>query len=137
MPITRIANKDMMPKIILPKLSYKITGILFKTHNELDRFCNEKQYGDYIENLLKENDIKYKREIIIPESFVGEHKGRNKVDFIIKDRVILELKAKRILTKEDYYQTKRYLEALGLKLAILANFRDKYLKPKRILNSKV
>lgn len=124
-------------KIIYPELSYKINGILYKTHNELGRFCNEKQYGDFIEKLLKEEKIKHEREKILPESFDGEHKGRNKLDFIIDDKIILELKAKRILPREDYYQAKRYLEALNLKLAMLVNFRDKYLKPRRILNSKV
>ncbi len=124
-------------KIILPELSYKINGILFEVHNNLGRFCNEKQYADAVEKLLREKGISYKREVIIPESFPGEHKGRNKIDFLIEDKIILEMKAKRMLFREDYYQARRYSEALGLKLVILVNFRDRYLKPKRILNSKV
>ncbi|MFH1956520.1 MAG: GxxExxY protein [Patescibacteria group bacterium] len=130
-------NDKTFSKIIFPELSYRINGILYKAHNELGRFCNEKQYGDFIEKLLKEEKIKYEREKILLESFDGEHKGRNKLDFIIDDKIILELKAKRILPREDYYQVKRYLEALNLKLALLVNLRDKYLKPRRILNSKV
>jgi len=139
MPITNDMpiNKLQMTKVVFPELSYKINGILYKAHNELGRFCNEKQYGDFIEKLLKEEKIKYEREKILPESFDGEYKGRNKLDFIIDDKIILELKAKRVLPREDYYQARRYLEALNLKLAMLVNFRDKYLKPKRILNSKV
>ena|SRR3972149_2369479 len=124
-------------KVIFPKLSYEISGIFFKTHNKLGRFCNEKQYGDFVENLFKENKIQYEREKELAESFDGERKGRNKVDFLIEKKIILELKAKRILLREDYYQVKRYLEAMDLKLGILVNFRDKFLKPKRILNSKV
>ncbi len=137
MPIHKLQMNEGFSKVIYPELSYKITGVLYKVHNELGRFCNEKQYGDFIEKLLKEDDIKYEREKILPESFEGEHKGRNKLDFIIDNKIILELKAKRVLPREDYYQIKRYLEALNLKLAMLVNFRDKYLKPKRILNSKV
>lgn len=138
MPIMQIANgmNNEFSKVILPELSYEINGILYQAHNALGRFCNEKQYGDFIENLLRKNNIKYEREKILSESFDGERKGRNKVDFIVEDKIILELKAKRVLLREDYYQTKRYLEALNLKLAMLVNFRDKYLKPKRILNSK-
>jgi len=42
-----------LSKLIYPDLSYKINGILFTVHNELGRFCNEKQYADAIENFLK------------------------------------------------------------------------------------
>jgi len=124
-------------KLIYPDLSYKLTGILFTTHNELGRFCNEQQYGDAIENYFKKFNLKYEREKNLPASFEGEIKGRNKVDFLIENKIVIEIKVKRILTKEDYYQLKRYLIALNKKLGLLVNFREKYLKPKRILNSNV
>ncbi|MFH1822094.1 MAG: GxxExxY protein, partial [Patescibacteria group bacterium] len=47
---------------------------------------------------------------------------------------ILEFKTKDFITKEDYFQVKRYLITLNLKLALLVNFRQKRLVPKRILN---
>ena len=76
----------------------------------------------------------YEREKILPASFAGEIAGRNKVDFLIEDKIILELKASRMLTKEDYYQAKRYLVALHKELGILVNFRQRFLTPKRVLN---
>ena len=121
--------------LILPELSYKVTGILFEVHNSRGKFCNEKQYADAIEQSLKENNIEHEREKVIPESFSGEHKGRNKVDFIIENKIILEIKAKRMLLREDYYQVRRYLEAFNLKLGLLVNFRNQYIRPRRILNS--
>ncbi len=122
-------------KPIYYELSYKTCGILFAVHNELGRYRNEKQYGDAIERYLKLYGIAYKRELVLPKSFEGEFSGRNKVDFLIEDKIILEIKAKRIAGRVDYYQTKRYLVALNKKLALLINFRDKFLRPKRILNS--
>lgn len=121
-------------QIIYPDLSYRINGVLFAVHNELGRFCNEKQYSDAIEHYLKKLKLKYERERILPPSFVGEQK-RNKIDFLIENKIILEIKAKNLLTREDYYQVKRYLSALNKKLGILANFRKKYVEPRRILNS--
>ena len=112
--------------IIYEQLSYTINGILFSTHNELGQFAREKQYGDVVERLLKEKELKYKRELIIGDS-------GNTADFIIENKLLLELKAKRLITKQDYFQTQRYLQETGLKLAILVNFRDKYIKPKRIV----
>lgn len=53
------------------------------------------------------------------------------------DKIILEIKAIRVLTRETYYQVRRYLQAFNKKLGLLVNFRDKYLRPKRILNSAI
>jgi len=122
-------------KLVYPELSYKINGILFAVHNELRRFYNEQQYTDAIENYFKKLGIKYKREVILSSSFEGEFKGRNKIDFIVDDKIILEIKAKNFLSNEDYYQVKRYLTALNKKLGIIVNFRKKFIQPKRILNS--
>ena len=85
---------------------------------------------------LQERKIKYEREKIIPTSFAGEKTGRNKIDFIIENKIIIEAKCKRFINREDFYQTKRYLEAFNKKLGILVNFRETYLKPKRVINSK-
>ncbi len=126
-----------MDKVIYKDLSYKICGLLYKAHNNLGRYKNEKQYADYFEELLKENGYKYIREYKLIPSFKGEAKGRNICDFIVEDKIIIEFKAKRFLSKEDYYQVKRYLSCLGLRLAILVNFRQKYLSAKRILNNEL
>lgn len=68
----------------------------------------------------------YKREMKISDS-------GNIIDFLIDNKIILENKAKRIITKDDYYQLQRYLQALNIKLGMIINFREKYLKPKRIV----
>ena len=118
-------------------MSYEITGILFAIHNELGRYKNEKQYADKFEQILKGREIKYLREINLPPSFQGEKKYRNKIDFIIEDKIIIDFKAKTIITKEDYFQMQRYLTSYKKKLGIIVNFRQKYLKPKRIINSEI
>jgi GxxExxY protein len=125
----------MRSSLVYPELSYKVTGILFSVHNELGRYCNENQYGDLIEKKFKEANIIYEREKNLPPSFEGENKNRNRIDFVIADKVVLELKCKRIIEKSDFYQVKRYLVACNKKLGLLVNFRAKYLEPKRILNS--
>ncbi len=122
-------------ELVYPGLSYKINGILFQTRMELSGYCNEKQYCDMIEVKLKKQQIKYEREKILPPQFEGEQSGRNKIDFLIEDKIILEVKTKRGLDRDDYYQVKRYLLALSKKLGIVVNFHQKFIKPKRILNS--
>ncbi len=122
-----------MTQILFPKLSYELTGLCFNVHKQLGRFCREKQYADMFKSLLKKNNINYKREYEI--SNVNGILG-NKVDFLIDDKIILDFKAKKFVTKEDYYQMLRYLESASLELGMIINFRNTYLKPKRVLNSK-
>lgn len=124
-----------MGQLIYPELSYRINGILYKTHNQLGRFRTEKDYADYLEKEFSKNNIKYKRELILSLSFDGEKPGRHRIDFLIEEKIILEIKTKRFFTREDYYQIKRYLSVFKKKLGLLVNFRSKFLKIKRVLNS--
>lgn len=71
---------------------------------------------------------------MLDKYFIGEKFGRHRIDFFIDNKIVLELKCKRVITKEDYYQIKRYLNVLDERLGLLVNFRDRYLKPRRILN---
>lgn len=128
-------NKET--KLIFPELSYKLNGLCFKIHNKLGRYRNEKQYADALENMLKENKIEYLREKSLSPSFDGEHSRRNVPDFIIVNKILIDLKAKRSVAKEDYFQMKRYLASGNKKLGIIVNFRQKYLNPKRVLNSMI
>jgi len=127
----------MQQKLLYPELSYQITGLSFKTHNELGRFAKEKQYCDRLEQLLKEINLKYQREVKLEfksSDLSNNSVGGNVADFIIEDLIIIECKAKRFITKQDYYQMQRYLQAKNLELGLIVNFRDRYLKPKRIIN---
>jgi GxxExxY protein len=126
-----------MGRLIYPDLSYTINGVLFKIHNQLGRFRTEKDYGDAIETELRNKKIIYEREKRLPASFTGEKEGRHRIDFLIENKIILEIKTKRFLTREDYYQTRRYLSVLRIKLGLLVNFQSKYLKIKRIINSEI
>ena len=81
-----------------------------------------------MEKKLKERKIPYQREVRITAT--GDF-----IDFVIDETIIVELKAKNVLLKTDYYQIQRYLHALDKKLGLLVNFRNRYLKPVRVLNS--
>ncbi|GEM_PF-285369 len=122
--------------VIYKDLSYEVNGILFDVHNKLGRNCNEKQICDAIEERLKMKGLLYEREKVLPTSFEGERFGRNRIDFIIENKIIIEIKTKRFVGKEEYRQCTRYLEAFDKKLCILVNFRDKYLNIKRVINPK-
>lgn len=122
-----------MADILQKDLSYQITGILFQIHNKLGRFCKHDQYCDAFEILLKENRINYKREIEIPIEFNGIKLTGNKLDFLIEDKLVLDVKCKKEITTKDYVQMKRYLRASNNELGIIVNFSETSLRPRRIL----
>ncbi len=121
-----------MAEIIYKELSYKINGLLFKIHNELGRYCREKQYADAFEKLLKSENLSFEREKELPMKMI-ENRFTNKTDFVVDGKIVLEFKAKPFIMKEDYYQTQKYLQASKRKLGLIVNFRNKYLKLIRII----
>ena len=119
-------------EIIYRDLSYKLVGLFYKVQDTLGRYARESQYSSFLEKLLKESDINYEKEKLISKT----GSDINRADFVVENSVVLELKAKPFLTRDDFYQTLRYLEFANIQLGLLVNFRQKFLKPKRILNPK-
>ena len=121
-------------ELLYPELSYIITGLLFKVHNAIGQFGREKQYGDMFDGLLTESGLIFEREKALPIEGL-ENKFTNQVDFAINDLILVDLKAKPIITKDDFAQMKRYLHAGNYKLGLLVNFHQKFLKPTRVVKA--
>mgnify|MGYP001593597770 CR=1 FL=1 len=123
-----------MSKLVLPKLSFKIMGILFRVHNELGPSLLEKYYQRAIEQELKKNKLKFKREVPIKLLYEGKSIGRYFLDFAIEDLIILEIKAQQFYSPKFFKQALSYLKQTNLPLAIVANFRRTKVRFKRIVN---
>jgi GxxExxY protein len=127
----RISNNE---KLVLKDLSYKLMHILFDVHNKLGTSFKEEQYKSAIADYLNKLGLRFEREKEISADFKGLIIKGLRVDFIIENKIILEVKSKPLLTKEDLRQVLRYLKSLNLPLAILVNFKKKKLEYKRIIN---
>ena len=112
--------------LLYPDLSFTINGVLYSVHNELGRYCREKQYCNKLEERLKEKGIKHIREYTIG-------KTGNIADFEIEGKILIEVKAKLPMVKDHYFQLQRYLQAADYELGILVNFRYKKIIPMRVL----
>lgn len=115
----------MRGEIIYKDLSYRVTGACFFVHNQYGRYLREKQYGDLLENAFRMQNIPYKREI-------ADQNG-NRLDFLVDDKIIIELKTKPLIEKKDYFQAQRYLQMFDKRLCLLINFSNRYIKPIRVV----
>lgn len=126
-----------MADLVYPELSYKIVGILFRVHTQLGGKYHEKYYQRAVEVAFKKEGFIFQKELSANLSYDGEMIGKYILDFLVDDKVVLELKATPRFIREDFKQVRAYLKAKQLKLGILANFRGDKLVYKRILNSEV
>jgi len=113
-------------KLLYEDLTYQLNGLFFKVHGLLGRFAREKQYCDSLEEIFKSSGVEYKREFALGNT-------GNRFDFVIEDKIIIEVKVKDFIGDTEYSQLKRYLDRSGMELGILVNFRDERLTPKRVL----
>lgn len=121
-------------KLVHPELSYKLVGILFEVHKRLGGQFEEKYYQRAVEKLLQRDKIDYKKELMINIIFDEDKIGKYFLDFLIDNKIILELKSVPILLPIHFKQIRSYLKVKELELGILANFRGEKLIYKRILN---
>ena len=122
--------------LIFKDETYQLRGILFEVHNKLGSVQKEEAYGNALEIIFKKLAIPYEREKQATLDFEGEVIGNFYLDFVIWGKIALELKTKKFLTKEDFRQALRYIEAINLPLILLVNFRSHKLIIKRIINAK-
>jgi GxxExxY protein len=120
--------------VLYPDLSYKIIGILFEINNKLGPGFQEKHYQKALEISFKENKIKYYAQCPYKVIFKGEMIGRYFMDFVVEDKIVIELKRGDYFLPSNIKQVVGYLKATNLKLGILVNFTSSGLKYKRILN---
>jgi len=69
-----------------------------------------------------------------PLAYGGKTIGRYYLDFLIADKIVLEIKKGDRFLKTNIDQVYAYLKRFNLKLGILANFTKGGLKFKRIVN---
>ncbi|MBI2122143.1 MAG: GxxExxY protein [Candidatus Sungbacteria bacterium] len=125
-----IKKKDLL----YPDLSYQVVGILFEVFNELGYQYQEKYYQRAISKSLHLVGIPFQEQIIFPIEFKGQKIGRYIFDFLVDNKIVLEIKRGDTFSPQDIRQTIAYLKRSNLRLGILARFSSKGLKFKRIVN---
>ncbi|MBU0558717.1 MAG: GxxExxY protein [Bacteroidetes bacterium] len=123
-----------MMELIFKKESYDIIGCCMEVHGLLGKGFQEIVYKDALEIEFNQRKILYRKE----KEFDIVYKGNKlphfyKADFVIEDKIILEVKAIEELLGGHIKQILNYLAASKLKLGLLVNFGQDNLDYKRIV----
>ena len=122
--------------MIKNELTYKIIGCAMKVHNEMGPGFQEVIYQRCLAIAFGDAGINFAREKSQPVYFRKKHVGTRRADFIIEEKVVLEIKA--VVKLEDVHlaQAKNYTVAYDFPLGLLINFGSKSMEYKLLFNPK-
>lgn len=123
-----------MDSLLYKDLSYRLCGLAFKIDNEIGYGHEEKIYADALEKLLQKENIVYKREVYHPITIEEQVVKKKFFDFLIDDKIIIEIKVSNYNYREACTQLFRYLKNSDIKLGLIFRFTRNGVKVKRIPN---
>ena len=107
-------------------LAYKIVGRAIEVHNELEPGLLESVYEKCLCYELKQNNIAFKNQVEIAIKYKQTNiKSSLRVDILVEDLIIVELKAIEKLLPIHHAQLSTYLKRTQLPKGLLINFNTK------------
>jgi GxxExxY protein len=115
-------------------LSERIIGAAIQVHRELGPGFLESIYEEALKVELSKSQIKYETQKEIKIKYRDVDVGSHRLDMIVENQIIVELKATKDLVDVHYAQLRSYLKATGFKVGLLLNFAKPTVEIKRIVN---
>ena len=110
------------------KLSYEIIGAAIEVHNDLGPGLLEVIYHNALCVELAERSIPFEREKPITVKYKGQSVGDFRVDVLVAQRIVIELKSVERILPVHQSQIMTYLRITGCRLGLLMNFNVKMMK---------
>lgn len=115
-------------------LTEKIIACCYKVHSELGSGFNESIYHNALKVALEEQGLKYQTEKNFNVSFQNKNVGKCRLDLVIDNKVIVELKSLTGNIPVVFeLQLLSYLKATGHKVGLLINFGNKSCQIRRLM----
>ena len=117
-------------------LTYTVIGCAMKVHSTLGNGFQEVIYQRCLQIELEKANLKFAREVEQTVYYKEVAVGTRRADFIVEERLVVELQATINLEDVHLAQAKNYVAAYNFKHGLLINFGSKSLQYKLIFNSK-
>lgn len=122
-------------KVLYPELSYEIVGSAFNVFNKSGFGMSEKFYQRAFAYELESRKIVYDKERMIDLKYEDKPIGKYFLDFLVDDKIVVELKVRPRLGYTHISQVMSYLKSAGYKLAIIIYFTNDGVKYRRVINN--
>lgn len=107
------------------EISYQIRGAIFTVYNALGPGLLESVYETVLTYVLTENGLDVKQQVKLSVVFEGITLDAGyRIDLLINDLVIIEVKSVETLAPVHHKQVLTYLKLSGLRLGLLVNFNS-------------
>jgi GxxExxY protein len=106
-------------------LTEKIIGVFYAVYNELGHGFLESVYEESFVIAAGEAGLGVARQVPVPVWFRGRQVGDSRVDVLVEDRVLLEIKCVRVLEPVHEAQLLHYLRSTEVEVGLLLNFGPK------------
>jgi len=116
------------------ELSKKIIGIAISVHKKLGPGFVEKIYEKALAYEFKRQGMEFVEQKIIKVIYEDVELGDQRVDFLVEDEIILELKSVSEINEIHEAQMLSYLKTADKRLGLILNFAKKKLDIKRLVN---
>ena len=104
-------------------ISYQIRGAIYDVYKNLGPGLLESVYEEALSFELEQRGLKVERQKMVPITYKGHSlKTELRLDLLVEDEVIVELKSVEEMKKVFYKQLLTYLRLLNLHVGILVNF---------------
>jgi len=124
----------MEQDLVENELSRKIIGLIFEVFKQLGYGLPERIYQRAFEQLLIKNQISYSKEKYGKILFDGQEVGKYFVDFVIEDKIAVELKVRNEIYQTHLNQLLNYLKSEKLKIGLLLAISKNGVLIKRLVN---
>jgi GxxExxY protein len=115
------------------ELTNKIIGCAIEVHKKLGPGFIESIYENAFIIELKRKELPFERQKEVVIQYDGNEVGKHRLDLIVADTIVVELKAMRNIEDIHFVIVRSYLKALGKEHGLLINFSKKILEVKRVI----
>ncbi|CAG0978106.1 hypothetical protein ANAEL_01570 [Anaerolineales bacterium] len=124
-----------MTELLYKELSFAVIGAAMEVHGILGSGFLEAVYQAALEKELKLRAIPFKSQVHLPVIYKNELVGEYKADFVVDEKIVVEIKSLSRLNSAHEAQAIHYLTATGLQLALLINFGAGSLDYRRVVKT--